>query len=216
MHKTPKLAQLGTPRRAQARPSARTPGRIMGKLSRVVAEAPCRIAAQAAVSPRSCKRPCAPCRTRPCAPCRTRPCALCRARRSPRPCASCRACRRPQWKYRERTGCRIVDVCCALTWPCHGLGLNTALPSALLLVTIHHGVLRYSPYCQPFLGTIQAVYCDTTAFPQLLSITIHLVYCNTQPAHTSPDNLQYTLVYYNTVPKPTSLNLYNTMTVLQH
>ena len=188
MHKTPKLAQLGTPRRAQARPGARTLGRILGRPGRVVAEAPCRIAAQAAVSPRSCALP----------------------------CASCRACRRPPWPYRERTGCCIVGVCCARTWPCRSLGRNTALPSALLLVTIHHGVLRYSPCCQPFLVTIQAVYCDTTAFPQLLSVTIHLVYCNTQPTHISPANLQYTLVYCNIVPKPTSLNLCNTMTVLQH
>ena len=117
---------------------------------------------------------------------------------APRPCASCRACRMPPWLYRDRTGCCIVGVCCARTWPCRGLGRNTALPSALLLVTI------------------QAVYCDTTAFPQLLSVTIHLVYCNTQPAHTSLANLQYTLVYCNTAPKPTSLNLCNTMTVLQH
>ena len=135
---------------------------------------------------------------------------------APRPCVSCRACRRPPWPYRERTGCRILGVCCARTWPCRGLGRNTALPLALLLVTIHHGVLRYSPCCLPFLVTIQAVYCDTTAFPQLLSVTIHLVYCNTQPAYTSLANLQYTLVYCNTVPKPTSINLCNTMTVLQH
>ena len=135
---------------------------------------------------------------------------------APRPCASCRACRRPPWPYRERTGCRTVGVCYARTWPCHGLGRYTALPSVLLLVTIHHVVLRYSPCCQPFLGTIQAVYCDTTALPQLLSVTIHLVYRNTQPAHTSPANLQYTLVYCNTVPKPTSLNLCNIIGTLQY
>ena len=137
-------------------------------------------------------------------PCRrhnaARPCTLCRARRALRPCALCRACRRPSWSYREHSATRqrcVVGVSCARTWPCRGLGRKTALPSALLLVTIHHGVLRYSPCCQPFLCTIQAVYCDTAAFPQLLSVTIHLVYCNT-------------------VPKPTSLNLCNTMTVLQH
>ena len=50
-----------TPRCALARPGTRTPCRIMGRPGRVVAEAPYRIAAQAAVSPSSCARPCAPC-----------------------------------------------------------------------------------------------------------------------------------------------------------
>ena len=58
-----------TPRCALARPGAHTPGFIVGRPSCVVAEAPCRIAAQATMSLRSCARPCSSCSTRPCALC---------------------------------------------------------------------------------------------------------------------------------------------------
>ena len=71
MHKHP-TGPTGTPRCALALPGARTPGRIVGRPGRVVAEAPCRIAAPAAVW----QRPCAPCHER----------------LAPRPCAPCPAC----------------------------------------------------------------------------------------------------------------------------
>ena len=45
MHKTPKLAQLGTPRHTQARLGARTPGRIVDRPGRVVAGPAGRVAA---------------------------------------------------------------------------------------------------------------------------------------------------------------------------
>ena len=82
----------------------------------------------------------------------------------------------------HRTGCRIVGVCCARTWPCRGLGRNTALPSALLLVTIRHGVLRYSVcLAYPLPVTIQFGLYLYMLIPQLayLSVTIQPVYCDT-------------------------------------
>ena len=104
--RAPKLAQLGTPRHAHAWPyrGQAWPCRGRGPL-------PYR-------SPS--RRFAAPLRAVPRTP-------ACLALRS---CASCRACRRPPWPYREHTSCRIVGVWCARTWPCRGLGRNTALPSA--------------------------------------------------------------------------------------
>ena len=48
--RAPKLAQLDTPRRAQAHPGAHRPGRIVAGPGRVVAEAPGHVAAPVAVS----------------------------------------------------------------------------------------------------------------------------------------------------------------------
>ena len=84
--RAPKLAQLGHPRCALARPGACTPGRIVGRL---------------AVSwprPPAVSQPKPPCRRAHArAPARGSTGALPRApaRLAPRPCASCPACRRP-------------------------------------------------------------------------------------------------------------------------
>ena len=91
MHEHP-AGPTGTPRCALARPGARIPGRIVGRPGRVVAEAPCRIAAQ---SRRVAGAP-APYRSLG----RALPCALCLAHHARAP---------------TRLACRIVALA-AVSW----------------------------------------------------------------------------------------------------
>ena len=198
------LQPSSTPRCAQARPSVRTPGRIVGNLAVSWPRPPailqpkllCR-SAHVRAPARRALRPCSPCP----APLLAVPCVL-----------------QASMAVSQRTGYRIVGVYCARTWPCRGLGRNTALSSALLLVTIHHGVLRYSvclayplpvtiqfglyrdmliPQPAYLFVTIQPVYCDTL-FPshQALAVTIQKLYRDTA---YQPTNLQYSspMLQYN-------------------
>ena len=174
MHKTPKLAQLGTPRLAYTVVSWIPPAPC-----RAVSwprPRPCRrpawpyCSAQAAMSQRSRAPPCKPCRARPYEQCRARPvprpCEQCRARPAPRPCAPCRAVsQRPMvvsWPSAVRAPGRVVAWVAILGLP------------QLLSVTIHHSVSRYtSSSSQDAHVTIQQLYRDTSL---TTSVTIQILY----------------------------------------
>ena len=203
MHKTPKLAQLSTPRRAQARPVA-----VSWPLAR-----PCR------GQGRPCSRPQAvvsqPPLARPCAVLRAMPC-----RAYPVPClqycgpsghvvgTGCAQAR----PYRRPSAARWLAVSWAVSRygpalklsPGHNTLRCIAIQKLSSLPSLCHntaGVLQYTlPTAHLSCNTLPLLQYSFPAYLQYnfstassLLVTIHFVYCNTQHPQTSLAILQYNI-----------------------
>ena len=96
-------------------------------------------------------------------------------------------------------GGRVVAVCRARTWPCRGLGRDTAHP---------HHTAPLSQYT--------TVYCDTNSQQPTLLSQYNLVYCDTLSQSLKPSACHNTMECIVTHSSSPSLSCHNTLGVLRH